>query len=240
MFAMPETAIGFFPDIGATHFLPRLPGRLGYYLALTGARMAGADAVHAGLATHFTPRAALPALSAALAADGAGRAGRIRRAAAGLLAGAGARGARSLLRARLGPRHRAAPGGEDRPVTTGRARRWTRCAACRRRRCSGRWPIVRAGADRTLAQCLEAELALTRTTTRHHEFIEGVRAMVVDKDRKPRLATADDRGGRSGGDPGDVRLSAWRRSSAPPAARSTRHPTRRPPAARSVSIRGNM
>jgi enoyl-CoA hydratase len=45
--------------------------------------------------------------------------------------------------------------------------------------------IVRAGAERTLPQCLEAELALTRTTTRHHEFIEGVRAMVVDKDRKP-------------------------------------------------------
>src|SRR5271165_3450681 len=72
MFAMPETAIGFFPDIGATHFLPRLPGHIGYYLALTGARMTGADAVHAGLATQFTPRAALPALSAALAADGPG------------------------------------------------------------------------------------------------------------------------------------------------------------------------
>jgi hypothetical protein len=69
-FAMPETAIGFFPDIGATYFLPRLPGQLGTYLGLTGVRMQGADAVHAGLATHFVPRADLPALSRALAEDG--------------------------------------------------------------------------------------------------------------------------------------------------------------------------
>ena len=68
---MPETAIGFFPDIGATFLLPRLPGELGIYLGLTGLRVTGADAVHAGLATHFTPRARLQDLSAALARDGA-------------------------------------------------------------------------------------------------------------------------------------------------------------------------
>src|SRR5690348_6956745 len=50
-FAMPETAIGFFPDIGATFFLPRLPGALGVYLGLSGLRVTGADAVHAGFAT---------------------------------------------------------------------------------------------------------------------------------------------------------------------------------------------
>src|SRR4051794_6539904 len=51
-FAMPEVGIGFFPDVGATWFLPRLPGRLGTYCALTGARLDGADAVVAGIATH--------------------------------------------------------------------------------------------------------------------------------------------------------------------------------------------
>src|SRR5271168_140255 len=70
MFAMPETAIGFFPDIGGTFFLPRLPGQLGVYLGLTGLRTTGADAVHAGFATHFVSRARLPALSAALAEIG--------------------------------------------------------------------------------------------------------------------------------------------------------------------------
>src|SRR3978361_817612 len=69
-FAMPETAIGFFPDIGATFLLPRLPGELGTYLGLTGLRVTGPDAVHAGLATHFTPRTRLGDLSAALARDG--------------------------------------------------------------------------------------------------------------------------------------------------------------------------
>lgn len=55
LFAMPETAIGFFPDVGATYLLPRLnhPG-LGEYLGLTGARLKGYDLIHAGIATHFS------------------------------------------------------------------------------------------------------------------------------------------------------------------------------------------
>lgn len=53
MFAMPETAIGFFPDVGGSHFLPRLQGELGMYLGLTGARLKGYDTVHAGIATHY-------------------------------------------------------------------------------------------------------------------------------------------------------------------------------------------
>ena len=67
MFAMPETGIGFFPDVGGSFFLPRLPGRLGFFLGLTGARLMGADVVHAGVATHYVPAAALPAFEAALA-----------------------------------------------------------------------------------------------------------------------------------------------------------------------------
>ncbi len=51
-FAMPETAIGFFPDVGATHFLPRMPGQIGLYLALTGIQIDRADAYALGLLTH--------------------------------------------------------------------------------------------------------------------------------------------------------------------------------------------
>jgi enoyl-CoA hydratase len=51
-FAMPEVGIGFFPDVGATWFLPRLPGQIGTYCALTGERLRAADAVAAGIATH--------------------------------------------------------------------------------------------------------------------------------------------------------------------------------------------
>ncbi|CAG2105580.1 unnamed protein product [Medioppia subpectinata] len=55
VFAMPETAIGFFPDVGASHFLPRLPGKLGLFLGLTGHRLTGRDIVKAGVGTHFVP-----------------------------------------------------------------------------------------------------------------------------------------------------------------------------------------
>jgi enoyl-CoA hydratase len=53
VFAMPETAIGLFTDVGAGWFLPRLPGELGTWLALTGARLKGADVAAAGIATHY-------------------------------------------------------------------------------------------------------------------------------------------------------------------------------------------
>lgn len=52
LFAMPETAIGLFPDVGGGYFLPRMGGRLGLYLALTGYRLKGADVLKAGVATH--------------------------------------------------------------------------------------------------------------------------------------------------------------------------------------------
>ncbi len=141
VFAMPETAIGMFPDIGATFVLPRLPDALGMFLGLTGTRMMGADAVHAGLATHFVPRAQLPALRAALTERGAAA-----------VAGQAAVG-EALPPFSLAPhlpaidpllrRRRACPKSSSawpRRTPTGRARRWRRCAACRPRRCAGRSP----------------------------------------------------------------------------------------------------
>uniref|UniRef100_A0A452YPX0 3-hydroxyisobutyryl-CoA hydrolase n=5 Tax=Aegilops tauschii subsp. strangulata TaxID=200361 RepID=A0A452YPX0_AEGTS len=55
VFAMPETALGLFPDIGASYFLSRLPGFYGEYVGLTGARLDGAEMLACGLATHFVP-----------------------------------------------------------------------------------------------------------------------------------------------------------------------------------------
>ena len=67
--AMPETGIGLFPDVGGGWFLSRMKGRLGQYLALTGARMDGADCLWAGSATHYLPAAALAEAKARIAAD---------------------------------------------------------------------------------------------------------------------------------------------------------------------------
>ena len=181
-FAMPETAIGFFPDIGATFLLPRLPGELGVYLGLTGLRVTGADAVHAGLATHFTPRARLADLSAALARDGV----------AALAAYNETLPAFSLAGNRAAIEHCFSAGTVAEIVgrleADGGA--WTQAALKALRSVSPsalHWTLLalRHGRDFTLPQALDAEFALTRTTMAHPDFAEGVRAMVVDKDRKP-------------------------------------------------------
>jgi enoyl-CoA hydratase len=70
VFAMPEVGIGFFPDVGATWALPRVPRHIGVALAATGLRASGADMAALGLATAYVERAALPALTAALERPG--------------------------------------------------------------------------------------------------------------------------------------------------------------------------
>ena len=68
LFAMPETFIGLFPDVGGSHFLPRLQGELGMFLALTGHRLKGRAVHHAGIATHFVAVETLPQLREKMAA----------------------------------------------------------------------------------------------------------------------------------------------------------------------------
>jgi enoyl-CoA hydratase len=186
-FAMPETAIGFFPDIGATFFLPRLPGELGTYLGLTGTRMTGADAVHAGFATHFTPRGRLNDLSAALAREGV----------TALAAFDETLPAFSLAANRAAIDHCFSA-----DTVAGIAERlgaedadWARAAVQALGAASPsalHWTLraLRRGRDLTLKQALDAEFALTRSTMAHPDFTEGVRAMVVDKDRQPRWQPA--------------------------------------------------
>src|SRR5579883_2244401 len=67
LFAMPETGIGLFPDVGGGYFLPRLPGAIGMYLGLTGARIKAADCLYAGIATHYLASARLEPLVEELA-----------------------------------------------------------------------------------------------------------------------------------------------------------------------------
>ncbi|KAG8558671.1 hypothetical protein GDO81_017098 [Engystomops pustulosus] len=62
LFAMPETAIGLFPDVGGGYFLPRLPGKIGLFIALTGFRLKGRDVQKAGIATHFVDSQKIPSL----------------------------------------------------------------------------------------------------------------------------------------------------------------------------------
>ncbi|MSP02714.1 MAG: enoyl-CoA hydratase/isomerase family protein [Acetobacteraceae bacterium] len=187
MFAMPETAIGFFPDIGGTFFLPRLPGQLGVYLGLTGLRTTGADAVHAGFATHFISRANLPALSAALADIGVA---------------ALARFAEKLPPYGLTPHLEAIDRcfaadtiGEIAARLAAEAGEWAAPALQAFHHVSPTalaftLEAFRRAADMTLRDALDAEFRLTRTTMAYPDFAEGVRAMVVDKDRQPKWSPA--------------------------------------------------
>lgn len=67
LFAMPETTIGFFPDVGASFFLPRMPGAVGTYLALTSEKLKGVNVFYAGVATHYIHSTSLPSLERRLA-----------------------------------------------------------------------------------------------------------------------------------------------------------------------------
>jgi enoyl-CoA hydratase len=69
VFAMPETTIGIFPDVGGGRYLSRLRGRLAQYLALTGARLSGAECKRLRLATHYIPSERLEAVKARLVSD---------------------------------------------------------------------------------------------------------------------------------------------------------------------------
>lgn len=181
--AMPETAIALFPDVGTSYVLPRLPGAVGTWLALTGARLTGADSVHAGLATHFVPRESLPALRAALVNEGAD---------------AVARFAQTPPEASFAP-HRAAI---DRCFGLGsvaailaaldaEGTEWAAAQAKTLRRMSPTslcvsLELLQRGAKQDLAGCLATELALTRVVVNEHpDFVEGVRSVLVDKDGAP-------------------------------------------------------
>jgi enoyl-CoA hydratase len=186
LFAMPETGIGLFPDVGASYFLPRLPGALGMYLGLTGTRVTGADAVHAGFATHFVPRADLPALSAALAENGSA-----------CLAAFTQTPAPFTLAEQIQAINRcfAADSVAEILARLGHEGAWGAATIKTLRAASPSallwsFSLLRDGAHRSLPEALAAELKLTRHVTAHPDFAEGVRAMIIDKDRAPRWSPA--------------------------------------------------
>ena len=188
--AMPEVNIGLFPDVGGSHFLSHAPGQLGNYLGLTGLTIGAADALYVGLADLFVPSAQLPALQALIdRADGAQLAQAIRTFAAPLQEQAGAstlQAQRASLDAHFGagpvPAIMASLARDDAPFAQ------KALQAMRQRSplmmCVTHELLAR-GARLGVADCLRLERSLVRRNFEHGEVLEGVRALVIDKDNAP-------------------------------------------------------
>lgn len=194
--AMPEVNIGLFPDVGGSHFLSRAPGQLGHYLGLTGLTITAADALYVGLADVFIPSEQLPALHALIeATEGATLSEAIRTFAAPFAGQAGP----SVLQAQRGTidAHFGAasvPAVMASLARDGGAFAQAALAAMQLRSplmmCVTREMLVRA-VGMGVADCLRMERSLVRRNFEHGEVLEGVRALVIDKDNAPRWNPAD-------------------------------------------------
>jgi enoyl-CoA hydratase/carnithine racemase len=195
--AMPEVGIGFFPDVGASYFLSRLPGALGAYLGLSGIPIRANDALYAGLADAYLPHEALDDLEEALATlhwtgDRAADLHASVRALgtvtlpdstlAGLRPAIDAHFCRSDIRAVMQSLQR-----ESRPEYNEWSRRMLGLMTARS-------PLMMAvtarqlerGRAMDLAACFRMELGMVLHCFEQGDFMEGVRALLVDKDNAPR------------------------------------------------------
>jgi enoyl-CoA hydratase/carnithine racemase len=189
VFAMPEVGIGFFPDVGGTWFLPRLPGELGTYCALTGERLAAADAVAAGVSTHRVDSGRFPELMEALC--GAVPVDAIL-AAFAQPAGEGPVMAQRAAIDRLFARNRVedilaaldARAAHDTDAAFASA-----AAALMRTKSPTSLKLalaqVRRGRELDFAACMRTEFRIVSRVVHGQDVYEGIRAVIIDKDQKP-------------------------------------------------------
>jgi Enoyl-CoA hydratase/carnithine racemase len=183
--SMPECAIGLVPDVGGTHLLARAPGRIGVWLGLTGARMGPGDAIFAGFADRFVPEADWPDLIAALEGgdlalpDHAAPEGRlpvlqdeIDRLFAGTLA---------EIPARLEA--------TDTPLAAEALKALRRSSPLA---LAATLEILqRLGPSAGIREALDLEYRFTYRAQGQADFLEGIRAAIIDKDRSPRWRHGD-------------------------------------------------
>ncbi|MDQ3471442.1 MAG: enoyl-CoA hydratase/isomerase family protein [Pseudomonadota bacterium] len=185
-FAMPETGIGLFPDVGGGWYLSRLPGRVGQYMALTGARLDGAECHYLGLATNYVAQASLAELVERIVAA-PNRIGGVLGSASATppdpkIAASLARITRNFAADTLEEIEAAleADGGEwaKAELATIRVKSPLSCKVSLR--------LLAEGAGRaSFAEEMRAEYALAGNVVRTHDFREGVRALLIDKDNQP-------------------------------------------------------
>jgi len=194
-FAMPEVSIGFFPDVGATWFLPRMPGETGAYCALTGERFNAADGVACGLATHRIASARFPelieALTGAVSVDAVLGAFAEPAGEGPVVAHKGA-----IDRLFKGDTVEGILAALDREAqSTGADADWAaKTAATIRTKSPTSLKLalaqVRRGATYDFVTCMRTEFRIVSRIIHDSDFYEGVRAVLVDKDNTPRWSPA--------------------------------------------------
>ena len=191
--AMPETGIGLSPDVGGLYLLSRAPGELGTHAALTGARLGPGDSIAAGLADFFVPVGDLGAMVTSLrgieTADDASRIVSSFAAAPppGVVWPASRHWIDTCYR-----------GDDPRAILSALRSDPDPAARHAAQTLAGRSPTavavtlaaIRRAASMSLAEVLEQDLVLSVRFAAHHDFPEGIRAQIIDKDRQPRWRPA--------------------------------------------------
>ena len=190
-FAMPEVSIGFFPDVGATWFLPRLPGELGAYCALTGERLNAGDGVAATIATHRVASSRFgdlaDALCGAISVDATLAAFAEPVGEGKLVAGRGA-----IDRLFKGDRVENILAALDAERTDSEFATATAATIRMKSPTSLKLALaqMRAGATLSFQGCMQTEFRIVSRVIHGHDFYEGVRAVIVDKDNAPKWRPA--------------------------------------------------
>jgi enoyl-CoA hydratase/carnithine racemase len=188
--AMPEVNIGLFPDVGGSHFLSHAPGSLGMWLGLTGLTVGAADALYLGLADHFVPEGEWPGLAALIGStQGADLPAAIAAFAAPLraaLAASELQAQRALIDRHFSAgsvpaimrslRDDADPFAQKSLAAMAQRSPLMMCVT---------HELLLRGAALGVADCLRMERNLVRRNFEHGEVLEGVRALVIDKDNAP-------------------------------------------------------
>ncbi|HEU5284995.1 MAG TPA: enoyl-CoA hydratase/isomerase family protein, partial [Sphingomicrobium sp.] len=185
--AMPETGIGLFPDVGGGWYLSRLPGRVGQFMVLTGARLDGAECHYLGLATNYVAHSSLEELVERIA--------RMPMRVGGVLGAASATPPDARIAANLGTIARAFASDrleEIEAALEADESDWARTELATIRTksplsCKVSLRLLAEGAARrSFADEMAAEYALATRVVRTHDFREGVRALLIDKDNEPK------------------------------------------------------
>ncbi len=193
--AMPETGIGLFPDVGGGWYLSRLPGRVGEFMALTGARLDGAECTYLGLATHFIPNVSLEELVERIVTAPDRLQGSLGNAAetppdgkiAGNLALINRLFASGSLEGVLAALEADESEWSEKELLTLRTKSPLSCKVSLR--------LLAEGATReTFADEMRAEYALAGRVVQTHDFKEGVNALLIEKHNDPKWDPATPEG----------------------------------------------